>query len=877
MRFSVFGVRFGESGVRFSRTGASKIWAIAPSIGVTVLFLLGLYALDRLLADVHFRDVMARLREVPKPVLGLAALSTAASYLALVGYDWSALRYLGKKLPLAIVGFTSFIGFALGNTLGIGALSGAAVRYRLYSRLGLDGGDIAIVSTFCAVGFGFGIAVVGSAAVIVHPHALAAILSLPPFVVRLFGILVLGGALGLLLYRSRTHGRFKVGKWSFQLPTTAILTGQLGFSILDIGFAGMTLYLLLPQSDLPLLTFMALFSFAAVAGVASHIPGGIGVFEGVLLTALQFYMPSDAVAAALFAYRILYYLGPFLLALGLLALSEISVHAAARYPKIQGLTTIIKPVAGVVQQSVPIAAAGVSFISGLLLLIGGSVPASKNTLETLETVFPLAFVELSHLTGSILGVVMIVLAPALLRRVGAALWVVISIVAAGAFLSLAQNLDFDRFGLMALVAVALLSCKGAFYRRARVFSQSLSLPWLLLSIAALFGLVWVLFFSFKTIPYSNQLWWEFAFNQQAPRGLRAAVAAVSAFLVLYVVFALRPPKVRSQSPDESALKKAKDIVRKQNNADANLALIGDKMLVFSPSEESFLMYGTHGRSWVAFGEPVGNPDDGPDLIWSFKKLADANNGRVAFYQVGEENLVWYIDAGFTLHKLGEEARVPLKDFSLQGAHRRDLRQSHNRALREELTFELLPPSPSEAMLGEIAAISDAWLESKNTREKGFSLGRFSIDYIRHFPLAIVREKGKLTAFANVFTTETVSMASVDLMRHLPNISPATMDFLFVELLLALKDQGYREFNLGMAPLAGLASHPQARMWDRFGAFVYRHAGHFYNFNGLRRFKQKFAPEWRPKYLATPGGIDPLVVAVDIAALISGGLVGALKR
>lgn len=129
----------------------------------------------------------------------------------------------------------------------------------------------------------------------------------------------------------------------------------------------------------------------------------------------------------------------------------------------------------------------------------------------------------------------------------------------------------------------------------------------------------------------------------------------------------------------------------------------------------------------------------------------------------------------------------------------------------------------------------------------------------------------------MFVTDTRAEATIDLMRHLPDGSRVTMDFLFIELMLALKSQGYKDFNLGMAPLAGLADHPQARIWDRFGTYLFRHAGHFYNFDGLRRFKAKFDPTWKPKYLATPGGLDPLIVTVDIAALISGGLGGMVRQ
>lgn len=854
-----------------------RLRAMAPQLVVVALFLLGLYALHRLLGEVRLRDVVNQMAAIPAQTLALAALTTTAGYAALVGYDWSALKYVGKKLPLPVVTFTSFVGFALSNSLGVGALSGAAVRYRLYSKLGLDGGEVAIVSAFCAFGFGFGITVVGSAALILHPGALADFFSWPPTAVRGVGVVILVGTLGLLIYRSRIEGTIRLWRWSIRLPGPGILAAQLGFSALDIGFAGATLFLLLPQSDLPFMTFMALFALAALAGVISHVPGGIGVFEGVMLTALQFYMPADGIAAALFAYRAIYYLGPFALAMLLLAASEFVLAAASRVRALQSLASATMPVLGVVRQSSPTAAAGISFISGILLIVGSSIPASQTTLDALEALFPLAFVELSHLVGSVFGVLLIVLAPALRRRVASALWVIVGMLIAGALLSLTQNLDFDRFAVMALAAIALMACRKAFYRRSRLLGEPVTPAWFLISAAALIALIWLLLFSYKTVPYSNELWWQFAFDHQAPRGLRAAVAAVSTFLILFVAFALRPPKPRLQRPDAATLAGADAIIRGQDNADANLALVGDKMLMFSSSDQSFVMYGTHGRSWVTLGDPVGRADDGPDLVWSFKDLADTNNGRPAFYQVGEEYLTWYIDAGMSLYKLGEEARVSLADFGLEGPERRDLRQSHNRAERDGLTFELVAPPASDALLQELATISNAWLATKNAQEKGFSLGRFSIDYVRQFPLALVREHGRLTAFANVFVTDTRAEATIDLMRHLPEASRVTMDFLFIELMLALKTQDFKEFNLGMAPLAGLADHPQARAWDRLGTYLYRHAGHFYNFDGLRRFKAKFDPTWKPKYLAAPGGLDPLIVSVDIAALIGGGLSGVVKR
>ena len=115
------------------------------------------------------------------------------------------------------------------------------------------------------------------------------------------------------------------------------------------------------------------------------------------------------------------------------------------------------------------------------------------------------------------------------------------------------------------------------------------------------------------------------------------------------------------------------------------------------------------------------------------------------------------------------------------------------------------------------------------------------------------------------------------MRYLPEAPNGVMDYLFLELMLWGHKEGYRWFNLGMAPLSGLQDHALTPLWNRLGAFVFRHGEHFYNFQGLREYKEKFDPLWEPKYLASPGGLMLPRMLIDIASLISGGLKGVVTK
>jgi phosphatidylglycerol lysyltransferase len=206
-----------------------------------------------------------------------------------------------------------------------------------------------------------------------------------------------------------------------------------------------------------------------------------------------------------------------------------------------------------------------------------------------------------------------------------------------------------------------------------------------------------------------------------------------------------------------------------------------------------------------------------------------------------------------------------------------MRRVLNAMAKECVTFEVLPPERVGAHLAELRAVSDAWLAAKHAREKGFSLGFFDDDYVRRFPAAVVRRDGRVVAFANVLATDDRCEISVDLMRYAPDAPPSAMEYLFLEVLLWGKAAGYEWMNLGMAPLSGLESRALAPRWNRIGALVYSHGEHFYNFRGLRAYKEKFDPEWVPRYLASPAGLSLPRVLANVAALISGGLRGVVAK
>jgi phosphatidylglycerol lysyltransferase len=525
----------------------------------------------------------------------------------------------------------------------------------------------------------------------------------------------------------------------------------------------------------------------------------------------------------------------------------------------------------------PQAMALLVFGAGCLLLLSGATPGAGSRLAALDRFLPLPVLELSHLVGSAAGVLLLILARGLLLRLDGAWHVVMWLLGAGIVASLLKGLDFEEALLLAVAMLSLWWTRGQFYRKASLLAEPLSPAWLASAAMAVGASIWVGLIAYRHVPYATELWWQFALDAHAPRMLRASLLAVlllGSFAALRLMTPVRAPAL---VPSGADLERALPIIRASGESAAHLALLGDKALMFAESGRAFLMYGVSRRSWVAMGDPVGPPEDREELVWRFREHTDQAGAWSVFYEVSAASLPVYVDAGLALSKLGEEARVPLATFTLDGSARAELRQAHRRAVRDGLSFRIAPAADVAGLMPELRRISDEWLQSRATAEKGFSLGRFSPDYLVRCPVALVEHRGVIVGFANVWETDTREELSVDLMRHSAAAPRGVMDYLFTELMLSGRAQGYRWFNLGMAPLAGLEQHRLAPAWHKVGRFVYRHGENFYNFEGLRRYKEKFLPEWRPRYLAAPGGLALPRVLLDVTSLISGRAVGSVRK
>ncbi len=836
---------------------------IGPAATV-VIFILAMLVLRHSIDHIALQDVLHHWRRINHTSVLLAVGLTVLNYALLTLHDVLALRYLGLTLPYPRVALISFSAFAIGHNLGVPSLSGGSIRYRAYSMAGLSTVQIATVIGFVSITFGIGASLLVGLSLFIAPDSTLAALGLPDPFLRVIAAVLVVAPLLYLLWTRVSRKPIQIRSWTLTSPTPALAATQLLLSVVDLSLLATILYVLIPpELGIEYFPLLGAFLLAIGAGALSNIPGGLGVFESVLLLLLQSKSTATLLGAVL-AFRLIYYVAPLALALVMIATQALSTHG-------HRLRRVTRIGGGWLRGLAPQAAGIAVFLSGAALILGGSVPIAAQRLQFLNDLVPLAILELSHTVSSAIGVALLIVSRGLFRRLHGAYQATIVLMLIALVLSFAKAMTTQYIAIVAIAAIVLWIARDEFYRGAKLLDQTFTIGWMLSFGMVVAGGLILGLFAYRHVEYSNSLWWQFEFNAGVSRMLRASLVAAVILTVFGLARLLRPAPRDPPMPSEHDMARVKEIVAASTRTIANVALLGDKRFLFHPAGDAFIMFQVSGRSWIALSGPIGNPERHEELAWQFREATDRHDARCVFYHVSDDELPLYVDLGLSLLKLGEEARVRLETFNIDTSERAEMRHARNRAKRDGASFEMIPADCVAAVMDELSVVSDAWLADKNVHEKGFSLGAFIPAYITNFDCAVVRVQGAIVAFATIWQSAGCEELTVDLMRFTDKAPKGVMDYLFTETLLYAKSRGYRWFSLGMAPLSGLGQHPLATQWHKLGNLLFRFGDNFYNFEGLRRYKSKFLPEWEPRYLASPGGFGLTAVLIDTTVLISGGV------
>jgi phosphatidylglycerol lysyltransferase len=833
-----------------------------PALVGLILFLAALEVLRHELHAFTWRELSANLWRTPARTLGLALLLTGLNYAVLTGYDFLAFAYIRKRLPARRIFAVSFLAYAISNNVGFSVLSGASVRFRFYTRWGLTAADLSQIVFSYVVTFWLGLLLIGGLSLAVSPIPSELHLPLHTLVAPL-GIALMLASLAYVCASFVRKAPITFRGLELPAPRPQIAIAQLTASVLDWVLAGAVVYVLLPPSGLAFVPFLSAFLAAQLLALASHVPGGVGVFEGLIVLLLKPYLPSGQLLPALVVYRVIYYLLPLTVALLMLVADELH-QRRAQAARVRAL------MCSMAEQLMPRLLSVFTFLAGVVLLFSGATPAAVGRLAWLDRIFPLGVVEASHFAGSIVGAALLLLSQGLARRLDAAYFLSSVALLVGVVASLLKGADYEEALLLSSILIVLWRARSAFDRRAALFDTRFSTGWIFAITGAMGASIWLALFAFKHIEYSHDLWWQFELRAEASRVLRASVGAAVTLLLFACARLLGHAHHEAEAPTEADLEAARAIIATQTSTMPNLVFLRDKALLFDADKRGFVMYRVQGRTWVALGDPVCPDERKSEMISAFLERCDDFGGVPVFYEISKEHLHRYADLGLTFVKLGEEAKVNLDTFTLEGGQARRFRQAVRRVTDAGATFRIICPEEVKRVMNQLSEVSASWLEQRAGAEKSFSLGSFNPDYLARFPMAVVEQNGRIVAFANLWPGAGMVDLSVDLMRFDHHAPRDVMEALFVQLMMWGKQQGYHWFSLGMAPLYGFEKSPVAPLWNRLGSFLFEHGRAVYNFRGLRDYKEKFNPVWQPRYLAYPGGLRLPLILADVSALIAGG-------
>ncbi len=504
-------------------------------------------------------------------------------------------------------------------------------------------------------------------------------------------------------------------------------------------------------------------------------------------------------------------------------------------------------------------------------VIGPSLPERSGLLRE---VFPLEFIHLSRFLTLLIGLALVISSANIYKRKKRAFQIVLVLASLSVLFHLTKGLDYEEatfsvvlLGMLLLsrkdftVRSSLPSARGAVIRLGLAAGVALAYGvagfWLL--DAREFGINFTIgdsvhrslrFISLlgdpTIVPHTRYARW-----------FLDSLYLMTASLIGYAGFAVFRPAVYRFTTFPHEQGRAKEIVAQHGRSSLDyFKFWPDKSFFFSASENCFLAYRVARNFAVALGDPVGPEEEIEPTVREFAELCAENDWGVGFHQTLPDFLETYRRLGFRKLKVGDDAIVDLARFSVEGKEMKKLRSKVNRLEKEGVTARFHDPPVPDEILAQAKHVSDEWLQIPGRRERTFTLGQFDFAYLRTTPLFTAYDgQRKMLAFMNLIPSYARGESTIDLMRHRIQAPNGVMDFLFVKLFVAEKQQGLMRFNLGMAPVSGFQESEQASLEERAVHYFFQRLNFLFSYAGLRQYKAKFASLWEPRYVIFRNPLD----------------------
>ena len=806
-----------------------------------IVFIIALFMLWRMLHHISMFQVLNQINSLPFITIISAIGTTAISFSSFAGYDWTASRYVLSPLPVARAALGGCCAYAVSGVVGGSFISGGAIRYRIYSPYGLTPGQIAGLTVFSTLGFSIAVHLVVVLVAVSAPNEFAVLLGVSPgfILTAAIGVASVIIAVALIIWCGRVQKEDKswvfftqIGRWRLRVPNPTLCALEILFSVTDIVAAASTCWILLPAGVVDFVPFVAIFVIALILGLSSHVPGGLGVFEGVMLAALGDRILPEVLTATLILYRFIYTLLPLVIALLVLFSLEgrrawRSGSAFARRFQVTGLELL------------PDLAAVGAFLSGLILLIF----AAAQTNVTSYT---------AHLATSLVGALLITAADGLRHRLFRAWVMTIFFLGISVALFVINSTFWGAIFLFA-VLLAILPFRSSFNRPTALFIPPYATSTVVGMVGAVAGTALITAFSHGHNYIAHQTWWEAVTRYETPPAVRAALVMIPLGIILVLRQIIRPSQVGLALPSATVWGQAANIVRTYSSEQpfGLFVLRKDQSILFHPEGDAFMMYGKGGRGIVSPFGPIGRPGCEVILLWKFRDLAARMGCHPITYRVGPGLLPLANEVGLIAFPQGPEARLDLITILDADDERRACLDQLVEPLRQgHLRLDIIPaPVPIDLLNGHLAHLSPSGL---------------LIRMVSAFPLAILYAGSKSIAAVAIVGNNTGAVALAHACYGTDPRKRKNRAILIAALVYRLRQDGATTMWPGLfGPLLpDISTH---RLWKPTPAGDYKLEN--WRRGGVGDWDDLFQLTWEPRYILTLPGVRPKQVGADIARMI----------
>jgi len=818
------------------KVNKEKLFLFLKIVFPMILLVLAGYEIKKFTGNINVQLLRHEMSQLHFTKMLLIFLITFTAIFPMFFYDVFLAKILGFKVPLKELVKKSFITNTFSNLIGFGGLVGATLRTYFYHEAEPNKKilvkKIASVSLFYLTGISF------------------------------LSWIVLVGYLRSPLFQDKRWLFWAVAAVSLYLPIFItiylIQRKKAAESMIEFGmalkliivslfewiaiFLAIWLLCMILKIPIDITGLLPVLIVASCAGIISMIPGGLGSFDLVFIWGTHILgVPKEQIVVLLLFYRFGYFILPFLVGV-VLFIKDFWNKWNQSWNNV--------PNAILVRTS-HILLTFLVFLSGLVLLLSAAVPGIIGRLKIAQEFLYFPIMNISHQLSVATGFILLGLSRGIQYKEKRAYHLTMVVLIFASIFTFLKGFDYEEALYILIVVLLLRASKKRFYRERFVLSWGKTIfdIGMFVVITMMFVLIGALNLPSSEMKVTPKLS-PYLIKDYRDLFKSALIGLFIATVIFFIGYLFRRNKRWELKTSIEQEEKIMDHLEHYNGTVlTHLIFLHDKYIYWNQKDTVMFAYQVYADKLVVLGDPIGDRDDLPLAIEEFRETADLHGYTPVFYEVSEKMLRFLHENGYDFFKLGEEAYVDLDSFSFSGKKMKGARAVKNKFERENYQFKIASPPFHADFMKELKEISDEWLQGRT--EKGFSLGFFDEDYLNKAEIAVVRvNRVEILGFVSLMPVyDKKQTISLDLMRFGKDSPNGTMDFVFLSLFEWAKEQGYKTFNIGMAPLSNVGQSKFSFLSEKVASQIFLHGQFLYSFQGLRKFKDKYADMWLPKYLA----------------------------